>query len=350
MMEAIGSPASDRLRTRPGAYLWSICLIVGSSGFLFGVDTAVISGAIDRIKAQFALDADWEGSVVSSAVLGCIVGTAASGWLADRLGRRNVLRLAGVFFLGSTVASTVPPSALVLAMARIVGGLGIGFASVVGPLHIAELAPPCVRGRMISMYQLAITLGILAAFASNALILHFGRSLTGGSEFLRWILVTEMWRGMLGACAIPSLLFLLLILRVPESPRWLLEQGRGEDALRVLIDVLGPDEGRHELAALSQRPVEDRGSLRDLFSRRLRRPLVIGVLMTIFGNLSGINVIMYYAPKLLSAAGAGAEGAIDGAVAIGVMNIVSTIIAFLLVDRGGAARCSWSASAVVPWR
>jgi SP family arabinose:H+ symporter-like MFS transporter len=310
-------------------------LIVGFAGLLFGVDTAVVSGAISMVKATFGLDADWEGWVVSSAVLGCIVGTAASGWLADRFGRRVILRLAGVLFLVSTVTSAVPPSALVLVLARIVGGLGIGIASVVGPLYIAEVSLPRLRGRMIAVYQLAITVGILMAFASNALVFRFGARIAGDVRFLRWLLVDQMWRGMLGACALPSLLFVLLILLVPESPRWLLKKGREAEASRVLARLLGTRDVRQELSVISRSLTAGAGSLAELFSPRLRRPLVIGVLMTIFGNLSGINVIMYYSPKLLETAGAAPEGAMNGTVVIGVMNILFTLVAIALVDRAG---------------
>ena len=183
----------------------SMCLIVGLSGLLFGIDTAVVSGAIAMVRATFGLDSDGEGWIVSSAVLGCVIGTLASGWLADRFGRRAILRTAAVLFLASTVASAVPPSATVLVVARIIGGLGIGIASVVGPLYIAEISPPHLRGRMIAMFQLAISVGILTAFASNALILRFGERWAGDVQWLRWLLVDEMWRGMLGACALPSL-------------------------------------------------------------------------------------------------------------------------------------------------
>ena len=158
-------------------------------------------------------------------------------------------------FLASTVASAVPPSAIVLVLTRIVGGLGIGIASVVGPLYIAEISPPHLRGRMIAMFQLAITVGILAAFASNALILRFGERWAGDLPWLRWLLVDEMWRGMLGACALPSLLFLLLILFVPESPRWLLKNGRPEQATRVLTRLIGNE--RRAAGPGCHRPVLD---------------------------------------------------------------------------------------------
>jgi SP family arabinose:H+ symporter-like MFS transporter len=316
-------------------YIWTICFIVGLGGFLFGVDTAVVSGAIGLIKTKFALSADMEGLVVSSAVLGCIFGTVSSGWMADRYGRRSALRLAGVLFLVSTLGSAFVTSTFLLVAARILGGVGIGIASVVGPLYMAEICPPQVRGRMISLYQLAITLGILAAFASNALIVRWGGGLAGDSALLRWLLVDEMWRGMLGACAIPSVLFLLLILFVPESPRWLLKQGRQAEAKSLLVRILGATETDRELQEIKNTFSEHKGSFSELFSKRLRRPLLIGVFMTIFGNLSGINIIMYYAPKLLSAAGEGTQGALEGTVAIGVMNILFTFVAIFLVDRLG---------------
>ncbi len=339
--ESLESTSGKRRLPSPGTapqagwYLWSICFIVGLGGLLFGIDTAVVSGAIGLIRERFNLNADMEGWVVSSAVLGCIFGTATSGWLADLLGRRQILRLAGVLFLVSTAGSAVASSALTLVSARILGGLGIGIASVVGPLYMAEVSPPRIRGRLISLYQLAITIGILIAFASNALIVHFGAAIARTFNALRWFLVTDMWRGMLGACAIPSFIFLVLILFVPESPRWLLKRGRKEQAEAILTRLVGEEEAKGEIREINRTLTEERGSLSEVLSRDLRRPLVIGIFMTVFGNLSGINAIMYYGPKLLTAAGAGMAGALDGTVVIGVMNIIFTFVAIALVDRAG---------------
>ena len=319
-------------------YIWMLCSIVGFGGFLFGIDTAVVSGAIGMIARQFGLSVDMEGWVVSSTVLGCVAGTVGSGWMADRFGRRSALRLAGALFLASTLGSAIVGSAAQLVIARILGGLGIGIASVVGPLYIAEICPPQVRGRMISLYQLAITVGILFAFASNAAILRWGAGWAGNHATLHWLLVAEPWRGMLGACAIPSALFVGLILLVPESPRWLfLKRGDTGRTMALLKRLLGADEAVREVEAIraSLAESQDQGSLRELFGKRLRRPLIIGLGMTIFGNLSGINIIMYYAPKLLAASGADAQSALNGAVVIGVANCIFTFVAIALVDRWG---------------
>jgi SP family arabinose:H+ symporter-like MFS transporter len=319
-------------------YILMLCSIVGFGGFLFGIDTAVVSGAIGMIVKQFGLGVDMEGWVVSSTVLGCVAGTVGSGWLADRFGRRSILRLAGLLFLVSTLWSALVGSAAQLVVARILGGLGIGITSVVGPLYIAEICPPNVRGRMIALYQLAITVGILFAFASNAAILHWGTALAGGHPMLQWLLVTESWRGMLGSCAIPSALFVGMILLVPESPRWLfLKHGDPQRPLALLRRLLGEEEAVREVEAIRASVDEhcQEASWGELFSRQMRRRLVIGVGMTIFGNLSGINVIMYYAPKLLAASGADTQSALNGAVAIGVVNIIFTFVAIALVDRLG---------------
>ena len=191
---------------------------------------------------------------------------------------------------------------------------------------------------MIALYQLAITVGILAAFASNAVILRWGEHLTGGQALMHWLLVAEPWRGMLGACAIPSAFFVAMVLFIPESPRWIfLKRGDTGLAHNLLKRLLGEEEAAHEVEAIRASVVDDaqQGSWRELLSQRLRRPLIIGVCMTIFGNLSGINVIMYYAPKLLAASGSDAQSALDGAVMIGICNIVFTFVAVALVDRLG---------------
>src|SRR4029079_1747191 len=207
-------------------YLLMLVLIASLGGFLFGYDTAVISGTIGFVKDQFALDAMMEGWYVSSAIVGCLAGVAIAGVLSDRFGRKRILILAAILFSISGIGCAVAATHQALIAYRIVGGLGIGIASMLSPLYISEISPPEIRGRMVALYQFAITVGILSSYFVNAWLLHIARSSpSGGSGWIHTTFVTEVWRGMLGSEAIPAVLFLILLLLVPESPRWLIARG-----------------------------------------------------------------------------------------------------------------------------
>lgn len=307
---------------------------------MFGLDSAVISGGIDLIKTRFALSPEQEGWVVSSAMVGCIVGVSAAGSFSDRFGRKPALVLAGVLFSVSLFGSAFTPNHHMLAAMRLLGGLGIGFSSVVSPMFLSETSPPHLRGRLVSFYQLAITLGILAAFFSNATIVHFGTAasvpLTTG--WIDRLFIVEQWRGMFAACTVPSLLYVIAALFLPESPRWLMKQARETRARENLTRLLGPDEAARELVEIRNTLAADEEdvSLVSLIrSTVLRRPLLIGCVLSTVGALSGINVIMYYAPKIFQSAGLGSNSAHTATVIVGIINAAFTVVALLWVDRFG---------------
>ena len=318
-------------------YLALVCLVASLGGLLFGFDTAVISGTIVRVKEQFQLTELMEGWFASSALVGCILGAVTTGFLGDRLGRKALLMASAVLFLVSGIASAVPPDFGALILARMVCGLGVGTASVVAPMYISEFAPSKWRGRLVACYQLSIVVGILLAYLSNWCILRYAlghEAIAGGSHFLNWIFVSEYWRGMLGAEVLPATLFLMLLLLVPESPRWLVGARREAAGLRVLARISGAGEARIEFDAIkSGLHLQERSILN--LPPGLRLALLVGVMLSVFGQLSGVNIVVYYGPKILAAAGYHDAGALLGQAGFGLINLLATLVALAVIDRWG---------------
>jgi len=311
--------------------------VAALGGLLFGFDTAVISGAIGLLKTQFELNDWWEGFVVSSVLLGCITGAMAAGTLSDRFGRKKMLILAALLFLVSALGSTVPQSPGLLIAVRLIGGLGVGVASMLAPLYISELSPPHLRGRMVAMYQFAITVGVLAAYLSNAFLLHLAQNCSEwfAQATLHWIFVDELWRGMFGAEVLPAVLFLLLLLAVPESPRWLTKQRREGEAMGILTRVGGRKTATAEMKEIRDTIAEESGSVWQLFQPGMRTALVIGILLPMFAQASGINVIIYYGEQLFDAAGWQLSDSLGGLVIIGIVNSAFTLLTLWLIDSVG---------------
>jgi SP family arabinose:H+ symporter-like MFS transporter len=219
-----------------------------------------------------------------------------------------------------------------------VGGWGVGMASVLAPIYISEFSPPHLRGRLVATYQLSIVIGILAAYFSNWSILRFAQQhpdALGGEGFLYWTLVAEVWRGMFGAGMIPAALFFLLLFAVPESPRWLVKAGREASALRILAGVNGPEIAQREVAEIRDAMTSEAGSLSELLQPGLRTALVLALGLAIFGQLTGVNIVVYYGPTILKEAGLDMGGALQFQVLFGVINLLATLIAIWKVDRWG---------------
>jgi MFS transporter, SP family, arabinose:H+ symporter len=316
------------MKSEPGAsghflYLLVICLVASLGGLLFGFDTAVISGAEPLFTGEFKLDPNMEGFVASAAIVGCFFGALAAGVLADRFGRKKVLLLSALLFIISAVWCWVCKSASELVWARLVGGLGIGIASLTSPLYIAEVSPPKIRGRLVALQQLAIVLGILGAFFSNTLV----NGLT--------LAAPEKWRWMFLMAVFPAILFAVLLFPVPESPRWLMKQGFSDQARAILIRVAGSPEAEAELAQIRDAISHEGASLGELFKPGLRLALFVGVTLAILTQITGINAIMYYAPKVFTAAGFGTGAAYWCSVGVGLTNLVFTLLSMAVVDRLG---------------
>lgn len=318
------------------SYLLGISLVASLGGFLFGYDTAIISGTLSFVRDQFGLTAISEGWYVSSAIVGCIVGVAGAGIISDRFGRKFSLILAALLFMLSAIGCALSPTQGWLIIARLVGGMGVGIASMLSPLYISEISPSHIRGRLVALYQFAITVGILTAYFVNAGLLK----LSGNPEFVfsGWwdqIFVSEVWRSMLGSETIPALLFLLFLLAVPETPRWLLLKNKEVKARYVLTKVNGKDKAREEIKAISETISNKSASLKDMIKSGYLFPLLVGAALALLSQLSGINAIIYYGPTILNEAGFQLGDALGGQVIIGIINVLFTLIAIWKIDQLG---------------
>ncbi|MGO2755573.1 sugar porter family MFS transporter [Brachybacterium alimentarium] len=318
-------------RLNPKVLVISIAAAIG--GFLFGFDTSVINGAVNALSDEFALGAGLTGFAVSSALIGCAVGAWFAGALSNRYGRIPVMVIAAILFFASAIGSGLAFGVWDLIIWRVVGGLGVGAASVIAPAYIAEVAPAKFRGRLGSLQQLAIVLGIFTALLSNALLANTA----GGAAESLWFGV-DAWRWMFMIEAVPAAVYGIMALFLPESPRYLIGKGDLDKASRVLYDFTGEVDVNLKIQQIRRTlEREDKGSLRDLLGGRFGlKPIVwIGVLLSLFQQLVGINVIFYYSTTLWQSVGFDESQALLTSTITSVMNIVATIIAILLVDKVG---------------
>jgi MFS family permease len=334
-------------------YVYRICLVATLGGLLFGYDTAVISGANDALKVHFQLSELALGWVVGSALIGCVIGVLVAGKLTDLIGRRAVLALSALLFLASALACMITQTANELVAARILGGIGVGMASLLSPLYIAELSPPKIRGALVSLNQIAILVGMVLSYFVNAMIAKYAPgwisarthiAIASGPHVMRgtidmnpevW-LQDVGWRYMLGAMAVPALIFLLLTLTIPESPRWLLQRGRADDARGVLMRINGGQAAvENEMAEIRAALEHEQGRISELFERGKRGTVFMAMALALFQAITGINIVMYYAPTIFTSAGMGTVAALSAAVIIPVVMIAFTIGSMFLVDRAG---------------
>ncbi len=319
-------------------YLAMVCVVASLGGLLFGFDTAVISGTVGKVETQFGLSKLELGWFTSSALVGCILGAVMAGVLGDKFGRKPVLIIAAVLFFISALGCTIPPSFNVLYSVRIIGGIGVGIASVLSPLYISEFSPPKIRGRLVALYQLSIVTGILLAYGSNWMLQNYSIHHTGiaeGSGFIYMIFVGEVWRSMFGMEMVPALLLLVLLLFVPESPRWLIQQGKTKSGKRILEKISGAKVAGEEFTEILRSLGEGKGRLRELFRPGLRIALMVAVGLSVFGQLTGINAVIYYGPEILKQAGIQFENALQFQIILGIINLVFTLLALLLIDKLG---------------
>jgi sugar porter (SP) family MFS transporter len=321
-------------------YVYRICLVATLGGLLFGYDTAVISGANDALKDHFQLSDLALGWVVGSALIGCMIGVLVAGKLTDLIGRRAVLALSASLFLVSALACMITQTSNELVAARIVGGIGVGMASLLSPLYIAELSPPKIRGALVSLNQIAILVGMVLSYFVNALIAkHAPTPVLSGDVLVeagqQWLADTG-WRYMLGAMAVPALIFLLLTFSIPESPRWLLKRGRTDDARGVLMRI-NCDEAvvESEMTEIRAALEHEQGRISELFERGKRGTVFMAMVLALFQAITGINIVMYYAPTIFTSAGMGTVAALGATVIIPVVMILFTIGSMFLVDRVG---------------
>jgi len=308
------------------AYVVLLALVAALGGLLFGYDTAVISGAIGFLQKRFDLNELWKGWAASCALVGCMIGACLAGALSDRLGRKKALLLAAALFGISAVGAALPRNLIEFVVARILTGVAVGMASMLSPLYIAEVSPARIRGRLVSVNQFAIVSGIMIVYFVNALVANMGDE--------AWNVQTG-WRWMFASGVFPAVVFFLLLCIVPESPRWLVKQGRTDRALAVLSRVGGPAHARAEIADIQDAIAHEGGSLRQLFQPAMRIPLVIGVGLAILQQVTGINTVLYYGPEIFKVAGFATMASLAQNVLIGVVNAAFTVIAIWVVDRLG---------------
>jgi MFS transporter, SP family, arabinose:H+ symporter len=302
-------------------YVYLVSMVAAVSGLLFGFDIAVINGAIIFLREQFALS-ELQTEVAASALLvGCVAGASVAGTLSDRLGRRRILIVSALLFAVSSLGAALPRNLGEFTAARFIGGIAIGVASVLAPLYIAEVAPPAIRGRLVSLNQMAIVTGILLAYLVN-----WGLAGVGPTG----------WRWMFAAAAVPSTAFFLALLAVPESPRWLSKQGRYDEAFRILSRVGGKEHAAAEIRQIEAAIAEETGSLAELFQPGLRTPLMIAVVLAVLQQVTGINTVLFYGSIIFKEHAGNAESAAIGAnVLVGVVNFLSTIVALWIIDKVG---------------
>lgn len=317
---------NDRSEAGSVAYVVLLALVAALGGLLFGYDTAVISGATGFLRLRFGLDDFWEGWTAACTLLGCMAGAGMAGALSDRFGRRKVMLLAAVLFALSAIGAALPRGLRDLIIARIVGGLGIGIASMMSPMYIAEVSPSRIRGRLVSVNQFAIIFGMLLVYFVNACIARQGDQ--------EWN-VNAGWRWMFGSGVLPALLFFILLFFVPESPRWLVRRGQPDRAESILARIGGPEHARREIIEIREALSMETGSLGQLLEPGMRRPLLIGVGLAILQQITGINIVLYYAPKIFASTGLEITSAIGDTVFVGAVNLAFTIVAIWVVDRAG---------------
>lgn len=310
------------------AYLLPICLVATLGGLLFGYDTGVISGAIEPLTARFGLNDFMKGWASGCVLLGCAIGVLAVGPISDRFGRRLALFLAAAMFLISALGTTFPRDIGTFILFRVVGGIGIGIASISTPMYIAEITPAGLRGRMVATNQIAIVGGIALTSFINYFIARSGDQ--------AW-LIESGWRWMFATSLVPAVLFAILLLPLPESPRWLTERGEEERAFRIVEKVGGAAYAAAEIDSIRGGLAQEKGTWGELFSRRLRLPLVIGVLLAVLQQVTGINVFLYFGATIFKtmSASTGVDAGLLQQIIINGAGVIFTLVAIATVDRWG---------------
>jgi sugar porter (SP) family MFS transporter len=318
-------------------YVSFLSVVAALGGFLFGYDTAVISGTISQVSAQFQLTTLQSGWYVGCALVGSISGVIFAGALSDRIGRKRTMILSAILFTLSALGCAISANMEQLVLYRIIGGIGIGIVSIVCPLYISEVSPASHRGRMVSLYQLAVTAGFLGAYLMNYYLLKQSASFSSSITLLALIFGTEIWRGMLGAETLPAMLFFATIFFIPESPRWLIVKRREEHAALIFSRIYGD-------TTMVQSQISDTRSMLNsegksnhklLFSPGILRAVLIGSAIAILGQFMGVNAVLYYGPSIFETSGLSSGDSLFYQSLIGLVNMGTTVLALLIIDKVG---------------
>ncbi|MGQ1909537.1 sugar porter family MFS transporter [Marinifilum sp. RC60d5] len=318
-------------------YTVFISLIVALGGFLMGFDASVISGVVKFIEPQFDLTKIELGWAVSCLTLTATLAMLMAGPLSDKFGRRTILKYAAALYFISAIGSAIAPNFWFLVLARMIGGFGVGASLIIAPMYIAEIAPPKMRGTMVSFNQLNIVIGITVAFFTNYLILQLGKSNAGWVELLQFD--NYNWRWMLGLEAIPAIIYFIFLFFVPRSPRWLAMNGLDDEAFQVMTKSLGEEEAKAQLKTITKSikisPQKEKISLKELFKPSMKLVLLIGIVIAVTQQITGINSVFFYAPMIFEQTGIGTDASFSQAILVGLINLVFTLFAIWLVDKVG---------------
>ena len=319
-------------------YLIFLSVVAALGGFLFGYDTAVISGTIAQVTQLFQLDALQQGWYVGCALVGSIVGVLFAGILSDKLGRKLTMVISAVLFSTSALGCALSADFTQLVIYRIIGGVGIGVVSIVSPLYISEVAVAQYRGRLVSLYQLAVTVGFLGAYLVNYQLLAWAESGTQLSvDWLNKVFITEVWRGMLGMETLPAILFFIIIFFIPESPRWLIVRGKELKAVNILEKIYNSiTEAKSQLKETkSVLTSETRSEWSLLMKPGIFKAVIIGVCIAILGQFMGVNAVLYYGPSIFENAGLSGGDSLFYQVLVGLVNTLTTVLALVIIDKVG---------------
>ena len=319
-------------------YLVFLSVVAALGGFLFGYDTAVISGTIAQVTEQFGLDALQQGWYVGCALIGSIIGVLFAGILSDKFGRKSTMILSAILFSTSAIGCAVSTDFNQLVIYRIIGGVGIGVVSIISPLYISEVAVAQYRGRLVSLYQLAVTIGFLGAYLVNYQLL--GYSMSNPDVSTGWwnlVFVSEVWRGMLGMETLPAIMFFIIIFFIPERPRWLILKGREEKATNILERIYtSSKEALFQLTETkSVLSSESKSEWKLLLQPGIRKAVIIGVCIAVLGQFMGVNAVLYYGPSIFENAGLSGGDSLFYQVLVGLVNTLTTVLALVIIDKVG---------------
>ena len=319
-------------------YLVFLSVVAALGGFLFGYDTAVISGTIAQVTEQFGLDALQQGWYGGCALIGSIIGVLFAGILSDKFGRKSTMILSAILFSTSAIGCAVSTDFNQLVIYRIIGGVGIGVVSIISPLYISEVAVAQYRGRLVSLYQLAVTIGFLGAYLVNYQLL--GYSMSNPDVSTGWwnlVFVSEVWRGMLGMETLPAIMFFIIIFFIPESPRWLILKGKEEKATNILERIYtSSKEALFQLTETkSVLSSESKSEWKLLLQPGIRKAVIIGVCIAVLGQFMGVNAVLFYGPSIFENAGLSGGDSLFYQVLVGLVNTLTTVLALVIIDKVG---------------
>ncbi|HBK94144.1 MAG TPA: MFS transporter, partial [Porphyromonadaceae bacterium] len=318
-------------------YVTFLSVVAALGGFLFGYDTAVISGTVSQVSTQFSLTSLQSGWYVGCALVGSIIGVLFAGTLSDGFGRKRTMILSAILFTLSAVGCAISSNLDQLVLYRIIGGVGIGIVSIVCPLYISEVSPASHRGRMVSLYQLAVTVGFLGAYLMNYFLLDLSVDFSSHNALLQKIFGTEVWRGMLGAETLPALMFFLIIFLIPESPRWLLVKGQESKAVSIFSKIYNNTSViAHQInETKSMLQSERKSDWKILLTPGIFRAVIIGVAIAMLGQFMGVNAVLYYGPSIFETSGLSSGDSLFYQSLIGMVNMGTSVLALLIIDKIG---------------